>query len=793
MSDNPPWLVDSLCFTPVPGVRLQVHRVPAGEPAALALCLACGSHDEPSEWLGMAHFMEHLVFRGSRNFAAADSLMPCVLQAGGRVNARTSARQTVFHFEVQAGAFLVAVERLVDMLLAPEFAADSLASEREVLHQEHGMYSRMPLAQFQASAGALLQGEHPAQLFRAGNRDTLGIEHADFAGALLAYHHQACIQSPLEIALALPPELSLEAVQAVLLPLLQQPRSDQSVAPPALQLPAGQQGCLRVSGAGTGWLVHLALNQEAAGLAALAQQMNLAFASMPGLNSGWQCLPAESFAGQGLLSLWLPGEVDIRQRLADLAGWLQSWQAHLHQPEVVRIGRQALQHGWLMASPLEQAMLKAGGRPVPGVDEAVLRTLDRVLGLLQAGDCAVLEVRDESVAVNLDPGLPLALELYPAEQVQMAAMPEVKPWAHPLATWLQEQSGTQLPGQLRLLCPADWPDSQGRLYWVWQLQPGSGQLAHVQGLLAPLARAWEPHGVAWQLDVWPGRLVLAIRSPVDCMGAVLNSLLSSLDGVQLPEDAGALVAPPSGGFALRRMLQMLPAVLSDSEPQPSCRLADAAQAALWLGATGDRGRIDLRWLNALRPSLPVVECLSTQAGWHDLSAHFAGGEECLLVAYCPAENEQQAEVWRCLAPLLEPVLQQSLRSEQGLCYAVFARHHDQAGQQGLALALQSASSAAGPLLEALWGGVAKALQQLQQQPQQLLEVWAQGQQGALTLDERAGKLFIDWLTQVCNAQQHPSPPLELQQLPALLEPLGRQDGWHVLANAPAPQGFVAAP
>lgn len=95
MSDDLPWLADSLCFTPVPGVRLQVHRVPAGEPSALALCLACGSHDEPREWLGMAHFMEHLVFRGSRNFAAADSLMSCVLQAGGRVNARTSARQTV--------------------------------------------------------------------------------------------------------------------------------------------------------------------------------------------------------------------------------------------------------------------------------------------------------------------------------------------------------------------------------------------------------------------------------------------------------------------------------------------------------------------------------------------------------------------------------------------------------------------------------------------------------------------------------------------------------------------------
>lgn len=142
--------------------------------------------------------------------------------------------------------------------------------------------------------------------------------------------------------------------------------------------------------------------------------------------------------------------------------------------------------------------------------------------------------------------------------------------------------------------------------------------------------------------------------------------------------------------------------------------------------------------------------------------------------------------------LLEPLLQQSLRSEQGLCYAVFARYHDQAGQQGLALALQSASSAAGTLLEALWDALAKALQQLQQQPFRLLEAWAQDRQGALRLDERAGMLFADWLMQGCNAQQHSSPPLALQQLPALLEPLGRQDGWQILANAPAPQGFATA-
>ena len=75
----------------------------------------------------MAHYLEHLVFRGSRNYAAGDGLMEWVQQAGGSINARTAARQTMFHFAIDRRGFLPALFRLADMLACPLLSPEALS------------------------------------------------------------------------------------------------------------------------------------------------------------------------------------------------------------------------------------------------------------------------------------------------------------------------------------------------------------------------------------------------------------------------------------------------------------------------------------------------------------------------------------------------------------------------------------------------------------------------------------------------------------------------------------------
>lgn len=788
-----------ISLSPAPGVQLHCQRVARGESAALVVAFACGSHDEPAAWLGMAHFMEHLVFRGSQRFAADDSLMSFVQQAGGRVNARTSARQTCFHFEIEASQLLPATERLVDMLVAPEFAASSLQSEREVLDQEHGMYSRMPLAHFQASLGALLQQSHPLQKFYAGHAATLGIEQPEFIDDLHSYHRKACLHSPLQIGLCLPVDADLDALLDCLQPLLQGTRQEHRQAPPPLNLPAGQLGRLRVKGAGPGWLLHLPFGQHAEVLDRLALCMQQAFTALPGAGAGWQALPVEPFAAQAVLSLWLPtdGTLDPAITLARLTGWLQSWQAYIQQPQVQQLQQLAARQLAGQAGALERAMQLAGCSPQALLDQAVQQVLAVLIDALLQGNFALLEVADEPGESCFDQGLALALEQQtavpvPSWQPLTMACPE-----HPLQNWLLAEPLESPPSQLlaRWL-PPDWPAERGWLYWAWQLRVSAEQLQQLQQAVQGLAQAWAAHGVSWQLEAWPDILLLNLQGPVDCLAAAANALLEQLTANPLVAGTGRLPAPPPGGFALRRLLQLLPAVLQPAGRWHGQGLDQAAQSALWLGEPGDVQRLQSRWLQALRQSLlpQAAVAVKETTQWFDLQEYFPGNTECLLVLYCAAQHPLQARLWNCLASLLEPLLQQDLRSQQGLCYAVFARAHQQSGQQGLCLAIQSSQLAAGPLRQALLQALQAALQQLLIQPERLLQAWQLEQQrqaqGQLPVANRAQLLLHQWHAQGFKCEPDLIlpvwPDLTAQQLPALLAPLQQSTDWLVLANAASP-------
>lgn len=783
-------------LSPAPEVQLHYQRVAKGEPAALVLSFACGSHDEPATWLGMAHFMEHLVFRGSANFTAEDSLMAFVQQAGGRVNARTSARQTCFHFEIDAGQLLPAAERLVDMLVAPEFAESSLLSEREVLDQEHGMYSRMPLAHFQASVGALLQHTHPLQKFYAGHAGTLGVEQPGFLADLRSYHRKACLHSPLQIGLCLPIEAELNEVLGCLQPLLQQPRHEQRELPPPLTLPREQLGRLQMAGAGNGWLLHLAFNQQATALAPLALCMQQAFAALPGAGAGWQCLPVEPFAEQGVLSLWLPADVSQgpAKALAKFTGWLQAWQQYVQRPEVQQLQGLAAKHLAGQASSLDTAMQLAGCSPQAVLDQAVLTALDTVLEKLEQGDFALLEVVDEPGASNFDQGLALALQQQtpsplPAWQPVAIACPE-----HPLKSWLLTNSEQLADASvLPQLLPPNWPAQRAWLYWAWQLSPCAEQLQQLQRALQGMAQAWAGHGVSWQLEAWPNVLLLSLQGAADCLAAAANALLEQLTNVQLHAPTGQLPTPPPGGFALRRLLQMLPTLLQPAGNWSGQGLSAAPQSALWLGEQGDLPRLQQRWLQALNQPIQAQASVAQRkaAQWFDVSEHFAGNSESLLVLYRAASSPLQAQLWSCAASLLEPLLQQDLRSQQGLCYAVFARAHQHSGQQGLCLAIQSSQLAAEPLRLALLQSLHTAVQLLLTQPEALLDAWQSGrqrtQQGQLPVASRAELLLAQWYSQGCSHKPALALPVPCElgdkQLPALLEPLLQSTGWWVLANA----------
>ena len=147
------------------GLELLWLHAPHSLQAALALELDGGSHDEPAAYPGLAHFLEHMVFRGSRGYAVGDGLMSHVQQVGGSVNASTRGSRTLFHFQVAEQALLSASERLFDQLLEPLLDPALQRAEREVIDAEFHLRATDPDTLIDAAVGTALDSAHGCLLY----------------------------------------------------------------------------------------------------------------------------------------------------------------------------------------------------------------------------------------------------------------------------------------------------------------------------------------------------------------------------------------------------------------------------------------------------------------------------------------------------------------------------------------------------------------------------------------------------------------------------------------------------
>ena len=71
--------------------------------AALSLTVGCGSFLDPPNLQGLAHYLEHMLFMGSRKYPGENAYDEYLSRRGGESNAYTECEETVFHFEVDQG------------------------------------------------------------------------------------------------------------------------------------------------------------------------------------------------------------------------------------------------------------------------------------------------------------------------------------------------------------------------------------------------------------------------------------------------------------------------------------------------------------------------------------------------------------------------------------------------------------------------------------------------------------------------------------------------------------------
>jgi predicted Zn-dependent peptidase len=153
----------SVSTSTVPGNGLPVHRIELPGTRALTVLVAfdAGARNERPEENGMAHFLEHLVFKGGEKYSTYKSVNETAERLGGVLNAYTSHDLVAFHITVRAESAPEAIDLLSDFVGRPRLDADELDRERGVVIQEINRAYDQPstVAEYLIDRAAF--GEHP--------------------------------------------------------------------------------------------------------------------------------------------------------------------------------------------------------------------------------------------------------------------------------------------------------------------------------------------------------------------------------------------------------------------------------------------------------------------------------------------------------------------------------------------------------------------------------------------------------------------------------------------------------
>ena len=125
------------------GLTVAVDPLPGAESVAVGLYASVGSRSEPEPLSGLAHLVEHMVFKGA---GGRDTrvLAEAIEDVGGSLNAWTARDQTVFHGRALARDLALVAELIADLVLAPHLDEAHLEREKQVILSELGEATDSP-------------------------------------------------------------------------------------------------------------------------------------------------------------------------------------------------------------------------------------------------------------------------------------------------------------------------------------------------------------------------------------------------------------------------------------------------------------------------------------------------------------------------------------------------------------------------------------------------------------------------------------------------------------------------
>lgn len=117
------------------GLKIYMDKAPYFDSVLVAVMVKCGSGQENSKNNGVAHFLEHMMFKGTKKRSAKE-ISESIESVGGEINAFTSKEKTMYYIKVLKEDVLLAIDVLADFIQDSVFDAEEIEKERGVILQE---------------------------------------------------------------------------------------------------------------------------------------------------------------------------------------------------------------------------------------------------------------------------------------------------------------------------------------------------------------------------------------------------------------------------------------------------------------------------------------------------------------------------------------------------------------------------------------------------------------------------------------------------------------------------------
>ena len=163
------------------GIKVICVPMPSLESATVTVWVKTGSRFEEERINGISHFLEHMIFKGSKKRPSAKKIAEAVDEIGGEFNAGTSKDWTNFYIKARSSNINKALDVLSDMVLNPLLSQEEIGKEKGVIIEELRMHEDTPMMKIGDVFEQLIFAGNPLGRDIAGSEKTVrGVSRSDF-------------------------------------------------------------------------------------------------------------------------------------------------------------------------------------------------------------------------------------------------------------------------------------------------------------------------------------------------------------------------------------------------------------------------------------------------------------------------------------------------------------------------------------------------------------------------------------------------------------------------------------